>query len=129
MKKRVMTILLAGALIVSVSGCTIGNLQIEISDSSSSTGNTVSKDEVKDNGSKDPDDAKSFKEYVELKFGPVVYKMVHKCGAGTGQCRSGLKYRKRNFVRFAQRVKHIHNFVPIIFRGGVRKVKQGNPFP
>ena len=71
MKKRVMTVLLAGALILSVSGCTIGNLQIEISDSSSSTGNTVSKDESKDNGSKDPDDAKSFKEYVELKFGPV----------------------------------------------------------
>lgn len=71
MKKRVVTAFITAIMILSLSGCGIGDLLPESKPDNASAVGNVSADEGEDSGSKDPDSAKSFKEYVELRFGPV----------------------------------------------------------
>ena len=71
MKKRVVTIFITAIMIMSLSGCGIGDLSPGSKSDNASAVENVSTDEGEDNGSKDPDSAKSFKEYVELRCGPV----------------------------------------------------------
>ncbi len=71
MKKRVLSALIAAAMILPVSGCGLESMSFNSKSESTSAGVTTSANEVNDNSSKDPDKAKSLKEYVELRFGPI----------------------------------------------------------